>query len=371
MLRAQSLTPSYIQQNAIPGVYNLKSSNTVKWRAALARAATGGARATINCVGDSTTWGQGSGGSASTGVKAAAYPAALASIIGQETGFASQAQSWWGEGSTLATLPVSDPRVAFTGATARESLASVGGGMILLSAAGTLAFTPSANVDTFDIWYVKGTGNGTFSYSVDGGSATNVNSNTTGGPSKVTVSAGSSGSHTCTLTWVSGNCHIIGMEGYLSTDKVSVRNMGRASWTADDWDSTTASYSPLNALVSIAADLYIIDLGINDGKNGVSVADFSARMQTIITATKAVGDVALCVPAPSDSAIRSAAVQAEYAAAIYGLAQTNDLPLVDKDYRLISYTSGNAAGFYYDQTHLTGMGYRDVAMLTAKAIATP
>jgi lysophospholipase L1-like esterase len=370
------LGADYIQDYATPGVFNVTPLNLQKWRKALARASTGGAVATINCIGDSTTWGQWSNGAPErTNVKAKAFPTVLATELQRRSGMAAQAQSWFGVGSSSEVLNVSDPRIAITAgwANAGGSLVSVGGGIMRATVAGKLSFTPSANVDTFDFWYVQGPGsNGSFDYDIDGGAATTINSNNAvSAVVKVSVSAGAADSHTINFSRVSSTVYIIGAEGRLSTDKIAVRNMGWANSASNEWKNSAAAYNPLPTAVTIAPDLYILDLGINDWRNGVSVATYVTNMQTIITALKAVTDVVLCVPIPSSTSEATQATQDNFKAAIYGLAATNNLPLVDKSYRMVDYTTANALGYYGDTLHLLGAGYNDVAMPIAQVLARP
>jgi lysophospholipase L1-like esterase len=348
-----------------PAIYNLKPSNLKKWRKALGNVRTGTANARVLCVGDSTTRGLG-GAASNANIAQKCYPAYLADILsGQVT---TGKQSFFGSGNLV--LPTIDTRVVITGGTTTATNLTLGGSMVQLTASGhTLTFTPTTNIDTIDVYYSKTGTTASFTVNVDGGAAlATVNTNGTAGVYKQTVTT-TLGAHAINCVWAQGTNYILGIEAYDSTRKqVSIWNMGASGARSTDLADTSAGYAELNALLAYAPDLTILDCGINDMNNGVTVDAHRTNMQAVITAAKTSGDVIIKVPAPSSVAAIPQATQDTFAAAMYALAEVNDLPVIDLRQRLASYEDANAMGLYYDTLHPNALGYADIAQVVAKAL---
>jgi len=157
------------------------------------------------------------------------------------------------------------------------------------------------NGDSADIMWTQAPGGGTFSWAVDGGSATNVS--TSGGSivdGKVThISLGSAGQHTLTLAWVSGNADVTGVVEYWGdfSQGIQVHDCGHFGWTTQNWITVLANGTtgPAAAIKALNPNLIIIALGVNDQFNNVLPATFQTNLQTIITDLQAV----LSTPFPS------------------------------------------------------------------------
>lgn len=342
--------------------FNYLSSQTLKkWRAALGRARAGGNVARIAIVSDSTGRGAGSNGSPSTNAVVKSWPTQLAALL-SASGTPAQADSFFGDGTFGVPLSTLDPRIGFTGGWAASgAITSLGGKMLQASAAGTLSFTPAKARKSYDVYYPTNTGLGTFNIDIGGTGTIAVNTNTTIGFAKTTITAGAASTSPLNISYSSGGaCLIAGVEGKDPSDVISIINMGRSGSKASDWVASTGSpWDSLSALAFLAPDLTAICLNINDWLAGTNIVTFKSQIQAVITSVLSSGDVILVTGVPSNTASASAAVQATFVAATYELARANGLPLLDMSMRFGSYVSANSLGFMFDSLHPTGAGYSD------------
>lgn len=152
-----------------------------------------------------------------------------------------------------------------------------------------------------DIMWTQVPFGGTFSWAVDGGSATNVSTN--GGSivdGRLThISLGASGAHTLTLAWVSGSSNIDGVIEFNNdyTSGIQVHDAGHYGWQTSNWASVTTSTTagPAAAIAALSPAAIIISLGVNDQFAGVTPQAFSTNLTTIISQLRA----ALPDPKPS------------------------------------------------------------------------
>lgn len=338
-----------------------------KWRRALGRVKAGTGNARLSFLGDSTFYGIGSNNAASGNYPPLSLPTQLSTMFNAISVNANW-QSFWGSGGTANGSLQFDSRVTIGGGWGQDTIhQSFGGDLITTSTAGTLTFLPTTNVDTFKVWYVTAAGNGTLSLALNSGTATNQNTaGATGIASKNIV--GTLGSNTLDIAYVSGgSIFIIGVEAFNSSqNRIDVLNGGWPTAKSGDWNNTSQPWSPLTFLSSVAADLTLINLGINDWDNSISVATYTANVQALITAALLTGDVILVTPTPSSTVFGgTVAIQTAFVAAMYSLASTNNIPIVDLWARWQGasggYTIYNALGYYYDTLHPLGLGYNDQA----------
>lgn len=360
------------------GLYNFKPSNTRKIATALAKVRRLSSSAKIALIGDSTIRGTGAHATANLQWQNG-IPRQLSNMLNAaatlNNGVLSSWQNLFGNGSSSASDPVlHDSRVVVSGTFAPAGVSVPGGLTFRANGAGTLSFTPTTNVNTFIVYYYQN-GTGGFTTNFDGGATiTTVNVAGTKSVQTSTVTdAGSAGAHTLNIVYTSGTIFILGIEAYDSALKeLRVWNWGRGGATSTYWNDSTDVYSPIPMMATAAPDAFIIDLGINDWNTSggnIALATHITNMQAIITAAKAVGDVILMSPAPSDTAtISSAAYQQGYVDAQRSLAVTNDIPFIDAFARFGSYTSANALGMYSDTLHPNDIGYSDQAMLVSRAL---
>lgn len=354
------------------------------WNAALAKVKAGLGNAIYGCVGDSTTFGYYSLGSSTNGdFNELSYCFQLTQQL-KGVGIAASNESAFGG--------------ANSGAGTRLILGS-GWGSGTPTLAGNLntnstttnaaVFTPRERIDTFVLWYSTGAGNGVLGYTVDSGSQTTINTNTTASVTKVTISASSLGMHTLSVARVSGGgVGFLGMYAYNSKrPQVIVLNWGYSGSTAANWASTTNGVlGPGTACGTIAPDLASINLGINDEISAVAPSTFQASMQTIGTQCQSGGntDVLYMTQSHIDPVANSITevTQATYAAATRAAAAASNnsadfsgVPVVDDFLSLVSFDyqknvlKVQANGGSTVPLHLLASGYaieaRDLAQVLA------
>lgn len=196
----------------------------------------------------------------------------------------------------------------------------------------------SPGTEAWDTCYVDvytGGGLGTITVTATGGTPVVYNTDTgSNGWHRITATAASlSASNTVTLK-MSGSVgpdagvYVTGITTFNSAVKqVLIGNCGRPNATTADWAASGTFYS-LELITNYAANLMVLMLGTNDMINGVALATTQANLQTIITRCLTVGSVILMTPPPSSDSTVMAAAPA-YNAMLYGLAATNNIPLID------------------------------------------
>lgn len=361
-------------------IFNYRASQLSVWQTAAAAVRAGSANAKILCIGDSITLGYRSNGTGSGDMKSASFPAKIAQKL-TARGLVAQSNSYMGVGDSSPASGDSiqfDPRIV-KGSSWSHSVKSLGGSMLKANTTtNALSFTPTNSVDKFDVYFFQTGGLGTFSYDVDGGSATNQSANNgTAKINKVTVST-TLGAHTLNLKYVSGgDVYIAGIDAYDSSTKVvSVINSGWVGSATTQWCPNSNEYDACKALVWVDPDLTIINLGVNDWiALSVPLATFITQYQTIITAAKTAGSVILVTPIPSEPSSGAApetAIQRTYSEAVKALAIANDLPVVDINGYWQSYSGALNRGYMYGQTdryHPGPGGLTNIADQIIKLIA--
>jgi hypothetical protein len=228
---------------------------------------------------------------------------------------------------------------------------------------------PSAgNVTKFDIYWRDGAAGRNFTWAIDGGSTTAVNSSGTTQIVKTTVSAGAAGSHTLNLAWALGSVTVLGIDAYDDTSsrrELSIWNWGISGATSANLiDNTDTIAGRLAEITFMAPDLSIIEGGvINDWRNSLGTAATIANLTTLFTTCQAVGDVIYFTPRFDNAGTGDAANQNAYVAAATALAVSMGIPVHDNRSLLGSFAISNTAGFYSDTVHgdTGGAGYGDEA----------
>lgn len=370
------ITPPYLNP-WFPNTFNFNPGvNLQKWRAALARVKAGTGSGKVVFVGDSTTFGVGTTGSTTVGnMRPLSVPAQFSNRL-NNFGINAHWNSFAGSGNTFGSLPTvinNDSRVVAGNSWGLLNNAfQIIGGTYLTASTNTNAFsfTPTTNVDTFTFYYPTAAGFGTIQYDLNGGSATVIPENAATGFHSSTATT-TLGSNTINVKWnASTACYFIGIEAFDSTKQwISCVNAGWSGARATQWAASTVA----GTIGVFSQDLTVINLGINDWEFGNTVAQYTTAMQTIITACKAVGDVILVSPNPSNPAQAgiSNATQLTYINALYSLAAINNVPLVDYFNRVQSYTNANFFGLDFDNVHPNTAGYSDMTQQIFNLLGAP
>lgn len=140
-----------------------------------------------------------------------------------------------------------------------------------------------------DLWWMSN--GGTFTWAVDGGTATAVNTaGTYSGDNRTRISLGTSGSHTVTITATTGPVYFAGVTVF-DGDRDTGLHLYDASHTA--WTSSQFVDDPpgqLQEIPKIAAtagvDLVTVALGANDWSTSATAATLKTNVQTLIAAMR-------------------------------------------------------------------------------------
>lgn len=361
---------------AIDGAYafNLKKSNTSAFRAVY----TAGARNTrLAFMGDSTMRGTDELAVPYNAQFGNATPMKLAGKL-RAFGINAGANNLFGSGTTtIADLALRDGRFSSAGAAVFGGVQTQGGSDFNFpTAAGSITFTPQDNVTKFDIYWRDAALGRDFSWAVDGGGATTIQSTGVAQMVKTTVNAGAAGIHALTLAWVAGSVNIFGIDAY--DDTAARREISCLNWGVNG--ATTATMvgnvgvpngGRLQFITSFPPDLVVGELGIvNSWRNSVSVATAKAEMTTLVQAVKAAGSNFMFLTPPFDGgAAGLTADQNSYVTAMYEIAVSEDVPLLDLRKRWLSYANQTALGLTGDNVHPTiSAGYPDTAAVVLRAV---
>lgn len=348
-------------------LYNWHSGNTRKWRTALALAKQGTASAVLNCDGDSITWGQYATTPWSDG-----WVGRLRSKIDTAMGVSGGTGVSW----MWATYRTSDPRLTFTGTWTdvagfgpfRKAAVNNADG----SGASHVEFA-ATSCDSFVIYYLNQAAGAGIKWSVDGGAATVIPTNT-GGANVVgtaTVSAGALGAHTLRVWPNGGNIYVVGVEARIGTAGVRTTPVGYPGLGASSiiLNSTDGAAGYQFAFDAMAPHLTTYMFGSNEFGGQQPVATYIANMTTTINRSLATGDVLLITTVPRDLAAPTTS-QDTYHQVCYTLADSLDLPVLDVGAR---WGDTTASGSLYHESagsrvHPNSAGYRDIADAVFNAI---
>lgn len=236
----------------------------------------------------------------------------------------------------------------------------------------------SLNGDSADIMWVGNTGDGTFSYQVDSGSVTDVSTSVTFSDGQIThVSLGAAGSHTLTISYVSGNpVYLDGVREYNGdyTAGIQVSQCGFGGAITSDWAGTTSDpFATPAAVAALNPGLVIIELGVNDNANGISPSQTQANLATLIAGLRS-APVYANPPYPPPYLLladynaygnsgMSNALWAEYVDAMYAVAAGDpEVDVLDLSLRMPSTAAVNTWGLYAgDKLHPSNNGHQMIA----------
>src|SRR5258708_1461467 len=329
-------------------------------------------------LGDSTTSGAGAGTSGAinlVGARINSYPAVLAKILAGYVAINDNAiladQNVVAQG---VTYPQYDPRVTLGANWANSASGPALGGVLFhftTGAVNNMTFTPPAAFDTFVLYYVRNVGHGTFTVNVDGGSSLGT-VNAAGSAAVLTQTFSvTKGTHTINIVPTNDAQFFIVMivPQDSTTSAIDLYQAGMYGATSTTVNSTTTAWSPLSLLPTIAPDLTVIDLTINDSNNATGLATYSTNMQAIITSAKLSGDVVLIVGPPSNTAAATNGTLDTYIGVLQNLSVSNGAPITNIKQRWVSYAAMNAIMPYFDSLHPAAPGYQDMAEALTNAIA--
>lgn len=355
-----SAYPSYVGArtktfDARSSLYNGTAINMRNIRAGINSTRQGGTFV-LTAFGDSTTAGSGA-------TSALSWPGQMLSLL------LASGCPIKGTGLVMAGQGVTDPRWASTGTiTAAGSFAQ-------LAAAATKTFTSDRNGTTAVIRFYRNSGN--FSILVDGSAPSSGVVTVVGGTySAGTVTPdGASSAGSVTVTGLTDTVHAVKVTSTATTYLIGIKvtgtagleinNMGVPSSASGDWTSTGFT-SNFQIATLETPGVIIIPIGVNDGSTSVPVATYKSNLSTIASNAKAIAPV-LLVAQINASGIPSA-TQQQYVSAMYDVADTLDLPVLDLMHRWGSFFAANLLGLTADSVHPNSRGYADWAQATTSAL---
>lgn len=354
----------------VGNVFNVMRANTNKWRAARGRVQEGAGNGRLLCIGNSITAGYGSGTpGSSSGIAPLAYPTKLAQIL-TSYGLTASNSSFIG-GNNYTNFNDTDSRIV-QGSWTNAGLGTFGGNALQLAATGQtlMSFTPANQVDTVQVLALRNN-NTAITIAVDGGATLSTYNAFASGTLKVgisgNISLGSLGSHAIQANISSAtSTYLVGMIAWNSA--IKEMQVLRGGWhgaiTANMTRVSPANNWPyIDGVQMVAPDLTLIALTRNDASSQTNLAAFMSQYTEIINAAKISGDVILVIEPLGQL---GSAVYQPYVQAVYSLAQTNSLPLID--FSTIWDTYANVSAWYGDGTHPVGYGYAEMARPIAEIL---
>jgi hypothetical protein len=342
------------------GIFLPPLPNLPKWRYGLAGVLQSFRPTTMAFVGDSNTRGSQSDGNG-IARRIHSHPSVVARLLNRL--YPTKDASFWGSSGETdpSTYAIYDSRLS-AGAGWGFSEPSVGGEMWSNSTTTTaLSFDPGIVWDTAELW-VASTDAAELTLDI-GDTATTFNP-TIGHIGKITYST-VRGANTLNIKRAAGQLNIVGCLLRDSIQpEINVLNMGRGGWRAGHWVADDSFYSPRNALIAIAADLYIIELGLNEFIGSESIASFTNNMQSLIDACASTGAAVVMVTSVTATSSRPIP-WSDYVVAISTLAQANNLPLIDMTARFGVPADLAALPWKTDTEHPNFYGYADKAKVVA------
>lgn len=356
--------------DALRSAYNVSPTSLGRFRAQVGKALTSTTPASILCLGDSITQGV-----SSTPQRLYNWPSQLRALLN-----ASGRLGLVGEGAAFNTGQASGGSK-----TAYDERWTLGtgwtwssGGVVNNSMCQGTGGNPTTfalpSCDSVTIYYMRHSIGGTWTYSIDGGAATNVNSNGTLLLTSVTFSV-TAGTHTLTITSPASNyALILGVAWSTSSAPLDVNVVtggGTNGITSSKLtDETNSGYGGLSVIDLLKPDLTIVCMGRNDSNpaNGVTVAQYLSNLTGFIQRVRTTNtkDIMLLTPPPASAATYTN--DSQIVSTLYTLADTYDCALVDLESRFGS--SWNAAPYSLsaDNIHPNDAGSRVLAQTVASVL---
>lgn len=374
-------------------IFNYDHTKLLKAKAAISKTKSNLDDATILFIGDSTTYGGGAGNDTNpiVGSYNHSYPVKAANRI---TGVPVSIDSRAGDGNSGAGyatdigwfMPIAayDSGIISESRTIVPSTFNTVGGYSFQGVAGgeepSIVLFPRKTWDIVDFMYVQSNtmnlGIGNVHSNLDQSIDCNANTTPVSAISR-TIAIPQSGPVAVIRNILTGNqtFHTLGWRFRSSTQKrLFFVNAGARAWNSTNsasigWTNESNPWSPLNAMNTLwKPDLTIINLGINDyrsGGSGITVAQYKTNIQKIINKAKLSGDVILCVPNNINPNNNGPIPDTQFHQALYELATTNDIPLINFAAVLGSYEESVANGTQRDDLHPNQAGYDGMGEIVA------
>lgn len=230
----------------------------------------------------------------------------------------------------------------------------------------TTYFDPFITADSFDVYYVRGSGSTSITLQIDNETAQTFD--TTGSTSigKLTISSSAaSTSHTLKVSAV-GNGAVLFIEPWLSTSKrIRVANAGAPSTNTITWASGIGIYSTA-MIQTYQPSVVVCLLGANDAIGGIDAATVTANLGALAAASAAVGADFINLSSVPCQIPAEAALQKQYALRTrYGTSPA----FIDLNGDAGSWANWNQLGYMGDLRHPNEAGMDRIAQIIDAGLA--
>ena len=356
--------------NAQLSAYNVTESSLRRAKAAISRGNTSTTPSKIVCLGDSITQGV-----TSTPQRLFNWPYRLRQLLAAD-GRAGTV----GEGAAFNTgqTPASyDERW-----TAGTGWGKVSGGLLNASmyqaapGSGTLSFAIPSGVDTAEIYYVRHSINGTWTYNVDGGSSTGVNANGSTTSLKTgAIALGSTAGHTLNITphATTGYAMITGVGFYNSAARNNVEVItggalsGQTAGQMNTGSTNNTSFGNFDTLAAISPELVIICFGRNDAGSS-AITSYTTNMQATIDLVKTTLSKDCLLITPPPASVTTYYANATMRQKLYALADANDCALLDLERKFGSSWASAPLSLSGDSLHPNDAGQHALAQAVSNLL---
>lgn len=256
-----------------------------------------------------------------------------------------------------------------------------------LTAAAHIGTITLSGLTSIDLLFTKASGGGTFSYALDGGTATQVSvaNATTAYGQRQRVTIPDTGSHVLTIAWVSGQVWFEGVMAYNGDETKGIRLWDSAhsgfrsgQFSGDDiTGGGTAGHTWDRSIPSTIA-LAFNGLGLNDYGGNIGSAVYKTRMANLNAAIRAkIGPTVPIVMLAKYRRTDSVGVTAEasdpwanYVAALKSLAAADPyLYVIDLTARMLPASQDTLGLVTGDQVHIGNKGHRFVAHAISRQVS--
>ena len=343
-------------------------------RLALARTRAGSANTVIMCIGDSLT--AGLAGDGTFGGRTTSYPAILRSLLQTLSGFTARINSSLFDATGTfnnTNWTTYDSRWVLGANWSLSQYSPTGHRHLLFNNATptNATFTPVDSCDRYDIHYVSNPVYGTLTIGSAGASPSTINMSAATLTRKVTVSV-TAGQPLILTPPVSTQVNISAVVGYTAaTPEVTVINAGQGGSLSNFWADRGTVFTNSFLIDSIAPNIGIVCLGVNDWLAGVNVATYKAQMNAIVSRLRAIScDPIVVSPFPSGITNVALASQRAYADALLAVASENSAPFIDLFQLVGSYEIANPLGYYQasQSVHPSVAGYSVMGHVISQAL---
>ncbi|MBT2501423.1 phage tail tape measure protein [Curtobacterium sp. ISL-83] len=332
------------------------STHLSKWTAARAAVAAGTGNCKVLVIGDSTAFGYPSGSLQQSWSHKVAQRLVTRGLAAQD-------------GGTTPGLSAGDnPR--YTAGTGWPSgiLYGFGAqGWQYNSPAGALQYAdPFITADTFDVYFVRGSGATSITLQIDSETASTFDTTGTTSIGKISIaSTTASTAHTLKITAV-GTGAILFVEPWLSTSKrIRVANAGAPSTNSLTWANGVGIFSAA-MIQAYQPNLVICLLGANDAVGGYTAKSVVQNIGVLAAAAASAGADFIDMSSVPCQILSEAALQQQYA---IRTRYATSYPFIDMNQEAGTWVNWNSLGYMGDLRHPNEAGMERIATLVEAGLA--